>query len=119
VYRAIHAGLEMLDVVDQRIRPYVKEYFGRRFKIGIGLHYGIVVAGMIGARKNKRHTVIGDAVNFTSRIESINKQLGTQFLISEDIYAVIQKSIKINRTHKIKIRGKAGMHTVYEVVGLE
>ena len=87
----VKAGLEMLEVVDKKIKPYVRDFYGGDFRIGIGLHHGLVVAGSIGGRDNKRHTIIGDAVNFTSRIESSNKRLGTEFLISEDVYAVVQQ----------------------------
>jgi adenylate cyclase len=116
--RGITAGLEMLDVVTQKIRPYVREYFGMNFKIGIGLHHGLVVAGAIGGHNSKKQTIIGDAVNFTSRIESCNKQLGTEFLISEEVYAVVQKRVKVNLTQPISIHGKKDLHTLYEVIGL-
>jgi adenylate cyclase len=116
--RGITAGLEMLDVVKQKISPYVRTYFGRNFKIGIGLHHGLVVAGAIGGRDSKKHTIIGDAVNVTSRIELCNKQLGTEFLISEEVYVVIQNRVKVNLFKSISIPGKAGLHTLYEVVGL-
>ena len=114
----VKAGLEMLAVVDKKIKPYVRDFYGWNFRIGIGLHHGLVVAGSIGGRDNKRHTIIGDAVNFTSRIESSNKWLGTDFLISQDVYAVVQKRIKVNRVHSITVSGKPDIHTVYEVVGL-
>jgi adenylate cyclase len=114
----IKAGLEMLAVVDKKIKPYVRKFFGRDFRIGIGLHHGLVVAGSIGDRDNKRHTIIGDAVNFTSRIEASNKQLGTDFLISEDVYSVVWQKVKINLTKTITIPGKSNVHTLYEVVGL-
>jgi adenylate cyclase len=115
---AVRAASEMLDVVKKRIRPYVKEHFGREFRIGIGMHYGLAIAGLIGARENKRHAIIGDSVNFASRVESINKELGTQFLISEDIYSRIYESIKVRRIHSLKIKGKTGLYPVYEVAGL-
>jgi adenylate cyclase len=114
----VKAGLEMLDIVDKKIKPYVHDFYGGNFRIGIGLHHGVVVAGSIGGRDNKRQTIIGDAVNFTSRIEASNKQLGTEFLISEDVYTAIQKRIKVNRVQSITVAGKTDIHTVYEVVGL-
>jgi adenylate cyclase len=118
ILSGIRAALEMLDVVQKKIKPYVRAFFGRDFRIGIGLHHGLVVAGSIGGLDNKRQTIIGDAVNFTSRIESSNKQLGTEFLISEDVYAVVQKRVKINRVQSITMPGKSEAHTLYEVVGL-
>jgi adenylate cyclase len=116
---AARAGLEMLNVLKERIHPYTEKLFGKSFKIGIGLHYGLVVAGTIGGSDNKKTTVIGDAVNFASRIEAANKQMGTEFLISRDTYDKVADSTQINRKIQIKIPGKSGVQTLYEVVGLK
>jgi adenylate cyclase len=115
---AVTAGLSMLEIAAQRMQPYVRGLFGKDFEIGIGLHHGLVVAGAIGSHDNKRQTVIGDAVNFTSRIESINKKLGTRFLVSNAIYSLVHSRIKTHRKYTMSFKGKSGSHTVYEVTGL-
>jgi len=115
---AVKAGLSMLEIAAKRMQPYVRELFGKDFEIGIGLHHGLVVAGTIGSHDDKRQTVIGDAVNFASRIESINKKLGTRFLISRSVYSLVHNRIRTRRKYTKSFKGKSGAHTVYEVTGL-
>ena len=113
---AIEAGLEMIEVV-QRLGPYLQVLYQRSFQIRIGLHYGQVVAGTLGALGNKKMTVIGDAVNLASRIEAANKKAGTQFLISEDTYALVKNQVRVGRCSRLSLPGKSGKYTLYEVIG--
>jgi adenylate cyclase len=116
---AINAGLDMLTAVRNNIQPYVCKLWNKDFNIGIGLHYGLVVAGTVGSSNNEMETVIGDAVNFASRIESANKIKNTQFLISNDVYNIVADKLKINQKIHVKIPGKEGKHTLFEVVDLK
>ena len=115
--RAVQAGLELLDAV-QDLKPYLEELYGKSFQIRIGLHYGQVVAGKVGTPGQKKVTVIGDTVNLASRIETANKEAGTQFLISEDTYALVQDQVRLGRQVRLKLPGKTGKYNLYEIVGL-
>lgn len=116
--RAVRAGLEMLAAVD-RMAPYLEELYSRSFQIRIGLHYGRVVAGKLGHPGYKRGTVIGDAVNLASRIETANKQAGTRFLVSQEIYDLIRDELQVGQQVAGAISGKSGEYRLYEVIGLK
>ncbi len=115
--RAVKAGLNLLDAV-RKLEPYLEELYHKSFQIRIGLHFGQVVAGKLGSPGNKKMTVIGDTVNFASRIEAANKQAGTQFLISEDTYALVKAQVRVGRRVRLPLPGKSGKYNLYEVTGL-
>jgi len=75
--RAVSAAREMLAAMDN-----VNEANSWPLRIGIGIHFGEVVAGNIGSPRRKEYTVIGDTVNFAARLESLNKEFNSQLLIS-------------------------------------
>jgi adenylate cyclase len=116
--RAVKAGLGMLEAVEH-LKPYMEAIYGRSFQIGIGVHYGGVVVGAIGAANMKRVTAIGDAVNFASRIESATKRAGAHFLISEDAYGEVKDEVRAGNTVRVTLPGKSGEYLLYEVTGLK
>jgi len=117
-FRAVSAALTMLEEVQKRSRHF-EDLYGVSVRIGVGIHHGNVVVGMIGAGDRQRMTVIGDAVNFASRIESANKKFGTELLISNEVYRRIADRITVGRQiEHVVIEGKTGQHVLHEVKGL-
>ena len=116
--RAVRAGLDML-ASERDLQPYLEGLYGKSFQVRIGLHYGQVVAGTVGASGNKKMTVIGDAVNFASRIEAANKKAGTQFLISEETFALVRDRVQVGQEFSFDLPGKTGTYHLYEVRGLQ
>jgi adenylate cyclase len=74
---AVDAAREMIVAMD-----HANEASTWPLRIGIGIHFGEVVAGNIGSPRRKEYTVIGDTVNFAARLEALNKEFNSQLLIS-------------------------------------
>jgi len=112
--RAVSASVEMLKEMDQ-FKSYLKQAYGRDFDIRVGVHYGEVISGSVGIGEDRKVTVIGDAVNIASRIESINKEAGTRLLISETVYDQIKEKVSVKNYLRLKLRGTSNLITLYEV----
>ncbi|WP_424620415.1 adenylate/guanylate cyclase domain-containing protein [Bradyrhizobium sp.] len=76
-HHAVAAAREMLVAMNS-----INEASSWPLRIGIGIHFGEVVAGNIGSPRRKEYTVIGDTVNFAARLEALNKEFNSQLLIS-------------------------------------
>ncbi len=112
----IRAGLGMLDALNE-LNAELSEEFGTTLEVGIGAHYGPLVAGMMGHPDHRQFTVVGDAINVASRIQDTNKTLGTKFLLSEALFnQVPQAPVKARRTQAV-LKGKHGPFQLVEAVG--
>lgn len=115
--RAVNSGLETMAAVD-RLQPFFASMYGIEFDVRIGVHYGDVVVGSVGAIGHERLTVIGDAVNVASRIEAANKDAGTRFLISEPLHDKVKDDVEVSDFVRVRLRGTSDRITLYEIGGL-
>lgn len=79
---AVTAALEIVSKLEQ----LVDEGAVPPTRIGIALHAGPAVVGNVGSAMRKEYTVIGDVVNVASRLEALNKSLGSRLLVTEEVF---------------------------------
>jgi adenylate cyclase len=112
---AVEAALEMLEALRTLNIRWASE--GRpMLDIGIGINTGPMIAGNIGSDAIMSYTVIGDAVNLGSRLESLNKQYGTRIIISENTKSHLTKSHQFKPLGDVVVKGKSRAVAIFEVV---
>jgi adenylate cyclase len=93
------------------------EVRGRKLRTRIGINSGKVLAGNLGSSFRFDYTMIGDTTNFASRLESLNKYLGTQILISEAVREQLNGKFSTRRLGEFRVAGKAHSVIIHELLG--
>ncbi|HTD23163.1 MAG TPA: adenylate/guanylate cyclase domain-containing protein [Terriglobales bacterium] len=115
---AAKASLEMMRRLEELNQKWKAE--GRQpISIGIGLNTGDVIFGNVGSGKKVEFTVIGDPVNLASRLEGLNKEFGTNIIISEQTRERLGDAAIVRPLGGVKVKGKTVETQVYELQWLD
>lgn len=112
---AVEAAMAM----QQHMPTLVKEFAAHgwpAFSIGIGINTGTMSIGDMGSKFRKAYTVLGDAVNLASRLESLTKEYGVGIIAGENTVAAV-RSVAWREIDRVRVLGKAKTVTIYEPVG--
>ncbi len=109
---ALRAALQLRAAVVQLNADHPGE---EPFRIGMGLHSGPMIAGIVGSPNRMEFTTIGDTVNTASRMESLCKEYAVDLMISGD---ALEGTLEATHAHALgttALRGKLRTVDLYTV----
>ena len=111
---AVKSALEMT-VALQNLNMHLAAEGLPKINIGIGINTGDALVGNMGSEQRFDYSVIGDAVNLASRLESSSKTLGKTIVIGEDTRRTIETNYPFEYIDNITVKGKTEEIKVYTI----
>src|SRR5579885_60046 len=87
------------------------------FNTRIGIHFGETIVGNIGSSERVSYTALGDTINTTSRLESINKIYATKIIVSDVVYEKLKDNFVLRLVDQVIVKGKSKPIYIYELLG--
>jgi adenylate cyclase len=115
--RAVRTAVEMREEL-AKLQEGWKARGRPPIKIGIGLNSGQVIVGNIGSPQRMEYTVIGDVVNVAARVEGLNKEFGTDILITEAVYELVREHVEVELMESRQVRGRSQATALYFLKGM-
>ncbi len=113
--RAAAEALSCSHAMLQQVRKIAPE-LTLPFEIGIGIHAGDAIAGVIGSADRLEFTVIGDAVNTAARLEGLSKETGFPIVMSNELLADLASHplrSNVEQIGEFALKGKTQMKLVF------
>jgi len=115
---AVHAALAMREAM----RAYGCELEAEglpAFSIGIGLHRGSGVAGLVGSRELMEFAFVGRSVNVAARVQQLTRELPGDILITEQLARGLDPRFRLRPLPPTRVKGIAEPVPVYAVDGFD
>ncbi|SHG22069.1 ATP-binding protein [Flagellimonas flava] len=115
---ALDAAIEMQRTLALYNKRRVEEKGYQPLTVGMGLHTGPLVMGIIGDSKRNDPAVIADTVNSGARVEGVTKYYGANIIISEGCLKSMKDSSGFNFRYlgKVQVKGKQKAMGIYECI---
>ena len=114
--RACRASLAMIARLEE-LRVGWKERGLPDIDIGVGLNTGPMSVGFLGSQDRfYNYTVLGDAVNLSSRLEGANRQYGTHILIGPITREMVKEEMVLREIDRVRVKGKRDRVQIYELL---
>ena len=115
---AVHAALAMR----AELASYSRELQAKGLPplgIGVGLHRGIGVAGLVGSRDKKEFTIVGRTINVAARLQGLTRSHGEDILLTEDLRKTLEPRFVLRALPPVELRGIAEPVSIYAVEHFE
>ncbi|HSW70225.1 MAG TPA: adenylate/guanylate cyclase domain-containing protein [Gammaproteobacteria bacterium] len=112
---AIRTALLMQQTVEKLKIDFAKKGWAE-IDIGIGINTGSMNVGDMGSKFRRNYTVLGDAVNLASRVESLTKYYGSKIIVTENTEAN-QPLFLFRKLDRVKVKGKTRGVEIFEPMG--
>ena len=106
--QAAHTMNEALDAFNLEVEGNLDF----KLEIGIGINSGNCIVGNMGSDKRFDYTVLGDAVNLASRLESQSSNYGLHMIVGENTY-MDDSAFTMIEIDKIAVKGKTSAETIF------
>lgn len=113
--RACQTALNM-QMSLKELRPEWKKQGAPEIHVRIGIATGEVIVGNIGSETSRSYTSIGDKVNYSSRLEGVNKHYKTQIIIDQQTAKKIHGFV-LRELDTVRVIGRKEAESIFELVG--
>ncbi|MGJ0313242.1 CHASE2 domain-containing protein [Aliarcobacter cryaerophilus] len=113
---AVKASLEQLEALNELNKKFEKDKLPT-IDIGIGLNSGEVIVGEMGSSLRSDYTVIGDAINLGSRVESLCKYYGSKLNITNFTKDKLKEKYIFRFLDFVRVKGKTQPVEIWQVIG--
>jgi len=113
---ALLAAMDMIAKLES-LQDHFKSRGWPPIKVGVGLNTGDMTVGNMGSEFRLAYTIMGDAVNLGSRLESLTKSYGVQIIVSEFTMARVP-DFAYRELDWVRVKGKDRAVKIYEPLGL-
>ncbi len=103
--RAVETALAMRERL-RELNPELERAFGIRLDMGVGVHTGKAYVGNMGSADMLNYTLIGDAVNLTSRLEGLCPLYGAEVVVSGETAAACGEAFGFRLLDTLTVKGK-------------
>jgi adenylate cyclase len=99
----------------QVLRPQWLAQGRPEIAVRIGIATGEMIVGNIGSDRARSYTCIGDKVNYSSRLEGLNKYYGTQIIVDRQT-ALDASGLLFRELDTVRVKGREEGEAIYELV---